>query len=311
MKKSDRGGNGSSAVSDKVEAAGPLDAGSDYLLYRRQRREPKSRRSLGTVLVALGAVLVALSAGYFLYATYARSQLVALVASSPLDLPVEAPVKITPPETGQAIYVLSPEAVSLYPARVLQPQDWLNPLWAESGRSAPGADLVAQYLPVDWNSLPPSSALLSPVRMRIPAINLDAKVDGLRILNLGDSRAYETPKFTVGHIPQSSKPGAADNGWYFGHLESPIKKEGSIFSRLPEIPDLLRTGERVYVVVDSERTSYLYQVTTSRVVSKDDFELTASSEPTITLVTCVPRWVYDHRLLVEAKLVGVMSLESS
>ena len=310
MKKSDRGANGSSAVSDKVEAPGPLAVGSDYLLYRKQRREPKSRRSLGTVLVALGAVFVALSAGYFLYATYSRSQLAGLVASGPLSLPSETPAKTAPPETGEAIY-LSPQAVSLYPARVLQPQDWLNPLWGEPPRAAPGADLISQYLPVDWSIIPPSTAL-PPTRMRIPSINLDTKVEGLRILNLGDSRAYETPKFTVGHIPESSNPGAADNGWYFGHLESPIKKEGSIFHRLPEILDLWRTGQKVYVIVDTQHTSYLYQVVTRpRVVSKDDFGLTASSEPTITLVTCVPRWVYDQRLLVEAKLVGVMSLEGS
>jgi LPXTG-site transpeptidase (sortase) family protein len=263
------------------------------------------------VLLALGAVLVALSAGYFLYATYARSQLGGLVASSPLNLPSETPAKTTAPETGEAIYVLSPQAVSLYPARVLQPQDWMNPLWAESGKAAPGADLVSQYLPVNWSSLPPSSALQSPVRMRIPAINVDAKVEGLPILDLGDSRAYATPKFTVGHIPESSNPGAADSGWYFGHLESPVKKEGSIFSRLPEIPGLLRTGQKVYVVVDTDRTSYLYQVTHTRVVPKNDFDMIFSPEPIITLVTCVPSWVYDHRLLVEAKLVGVMPLEGS
>ncbi len=288
-----------------------MEAGTDYLLYRKQRREVKPRRPLGIVLLAVGAVFVALSAGYFLYASYARSQLAGLVASSPLNLPSETPAIITPPETGEAIYVLSPQAVSLYPARVLQPQDWLNPLWGEPPRAAPGADLASQYLPVNWSSLPPSTAL-PPIRMRIPAINLDTKVEGLRILNLGDARAYETPKFTVGHIPESSNPGAADNGWYFGHLESPIKKEGSIFSRLPEILDLWRTGQKVYVIVDTQYASYLYQVVTRpRVVSKDDFELTASSEPTITLVTCVPRWVYDQRLLVEAKLVGVMSLDGS
>ncbi|MSQ41349.1 MAG: sortase [Dehalococcoidia bacterium] len=303
-------------MSRQVQGRSPLEAGADYLLYRKQRREIKPRRPLGIALLAVGAVFVALSAGYFLYATYARSQLAGLVASGPLslpsdNLPAETPAKVAPPETGEVIYVLSPQAVSLYPARVLQPQDWLNPLWGEPPRATPGTDLLSQYLPVDWSILPPSTTL-APTRMRIPSINLDTKVEGLRILNLGDSRAYETPKFTVGHIPESSNPGAADNGWYFGHLESPIRKEGAIFSRLPEILDLWRTGQKVHVIVDTEHASYLYQVVTRpRVVSTDDFELTSSSEPTITLVTCVPRWVYDQRLLVEAKLVGVMSLPGS
>ena len=50
---------------------------------------------------------------------------------------------------------------------------------------------------------------------------------------------------------------------------------------------------------------YLYQVYKSDWVHKDDLKITYSREQDITLVTCYPTLVYDHRLLVTAALVGV------
>ena len=50
---------------------------------------------------------------------------------------------------------------------------------------------------------------------------------------------------------------------------------------------------------------YLYQVTETEVVHQDDLQLTETDDSTITLVTCVPRMVYDHRMLVTGKLAGV------
>ncbi len=289
----------------------PMDVGSDYQYYRTHRPQPKSRRPLGVTLVAAGLLLVALSAGYSFYAAYARSGLDDLVVTSTVALPNLIAPPAMDSTSPEAIYVQSQYTASPYLARALQPKDWLNASWAESPLPPPGADLVAQYLPVDWRSLPPSNSLPAPTRMRIPAINLDASVQGLKILDFGDYRAYETPKFTVGHIPETTNPGAAGNGWYFGHLESPIKKEGSIFRRLPELAELVRSGEKVYIMVDTVGTSYLYQVTRTLVVPKDSFDLTSSQEPTITLVTCIPPLVYDHRFLVEAKLVGIRPLVSS
>jgi LPXTG-site transpeptidase (sortase) family protein len=132
----------------------------------------------------------------------------------------------------------------------------------------------------------------------------------LAIVDLGNSRSYETPKNTIGHIPETADPGELGNGWFFGHLESPFRGEGNVFQRLPEIVDLLRqfadVGEgAVYVVVESDTGEYLYEVVATQVVHADELRLYDTDGVYITLVTCVPRLDYSHRLLVTAKLVGV------
>ena len=40
-------------------------------------------------------------------------------------------------------------------------------------------------------------------------------------------------------------------------------------------------------------------------VYKDDLSLYDTDDSAITLVACVPRLVYDHRIVVTGKLVGI------
>ncbi len=141
-------------------------------------------------------------------------------------------------------------------------------------------------------------------RIRIPAINVDTVVHDLRVVYTNQSYAWETPKHVVGHIPTTGRPGTGGQGWYFGHLESPIRGEGNVFSRLPEIPELAK-GNPIYVFLETEGVKYVYQVYQTSVMHQDDLKITDSGERDITLVTCTPRFYYDHRLLVTAALVGV------
>ena len=78
-----------------------------------------------------------------------------------------------------------------------------------------------------------------------------------------------------------------------------------MFYNLPKIPDQLRDGQDVYAVVENETASYLYRITETRVVHQDDMKLYDTGGPTIHLVSCVPRFVYDHRLIATGELVGV------
>jgi LPXTG-site transpeptidase (sortase) family protein len=186
----------------------------------------------------------------------------------------------------------------------LSPSFWGNPLAAEEPSSTE-ASLIQDFRLLDSSMAVPVGTLSGPTRIFIPSIGVNSKVDGLKILDLGDSRAYETPKHVVGHIPQTANPGEAGSVWLFGHLESPIQGEGNVFSNLPEIPNLLRKGENVYAVVENGQDSYLYRITETKVVHQDDLAMYDTGESTIHLVTCVPRWVYDHRLIVTGQLVGV------
>ena len=165
--------------------------------------------------------------------------------------------------------------------------------------------LIQGFKPIDTSLVAPLGTLSAPTRIIVPSIGVDSEVAGLQVLDLGDSRAYETPKNLVGHIPQSANPGEGGSGWFFGHLESPIAGEGNVFYNLPQIPDLLRQGQEVYAIVENGKTSYLYQITETKVVHQNDMQLYDVGDPNIHLVVCVPKLVYDHRLIVTGKLVGI------
>ena len=198
---------------------------------------------------------------------------------------------------------------SIYPGVQVHPKYWHRPMWAGSDPySYQESGLPKGYRPVsDYEAAVPGGTASVAQRILMPAIKLDSVVNELAIVDHGDSRAYETPKNVVGHIPETSNPSERGNAWFFGHLESPIRGEGSVFRRLPEIPELLRVGDPVYVELQSADGGFLYKVTATRVVHQDDLRLYGSDGAEITLVSCVPRLVYDYRLLVSAKLVGIKS----
>ena len=201
---------------------------------------------------------------------------------------------------------------ALYPGTHIHPKFWAQPLWSGGepyvyNPANPDAGLPDGFRAISAldDALRRGEGALTS-RISIPLIEVDSGTTELAILNLGDSRAYETPKHLVGHIPQSPNPGEIGNGWYFGHLESPIKGEGNVFHRLPEIPDLLRDGDDVFVELESvDGRVFLYKTTRTEVMHQDEFEFYGSDMAQITLVACVPRLVYDHRIVVTAELVGV------
>ena len=215
--------------------------------------------------------------------------------------------------SGGALTPLPPASfAALYPATRIHPKFWAQPLWASPepylyAAADPGTGLPPGFRAASarGDALARGEGALT-TRIAIPLIGVDSAISELAILNVGDSRAYETPKNLVGHIPQSPNPGELGNAWYFGHLESPIRGEGSVFKRLPEIPDLLRDGDDVFVELDAEDgRTYLYKVSRTEVMHQDELRLYDADTAQLTLVACVPRLVYDHRIVVTAELVGV------
>ena len=159
------------------------------------------------------------------------------------------------------------------------------------------------YLPP--GSFEPLGRSTPPIKIRIPAISVDSAVNQLAIVRISDSYAWQTPDKVVGHIPTTAIPGEIGQGWYFGHLESPIKGEGNVFSSLPGITTYLDAGQTVYIFIENADRKYMYQVYKTEVVHQDTLKITDSGRTDITLVTCVPRLFYDHRFLVTAALVGI------
>ena len=165
---------------------------------------------------------------------------------------------------------------------------------------------AARYSPPSM--IEPDGSLPPATRIRIPAVNIDSEIKELAVIRSGDSAAWETPKHIVGHIPTTAVAGDGGQGWYFGHLESPIRGEGNVFRRLPELADLLKlgNGDPIYIFLESEALKFVYEVYATTIVSQGELRITDSGARDVTLVTCTPRFVYDQRLLVTAALVGVM-----
>ncbi|MDE2823910.1 MAG: sortase, partial [Chloroflexota bacterium] len=137
---------------------------------------------------------------------------------------------------------------------------------------------------------------------------LRAAVEELEVVEEGDSRAWETPKHVVGHIPTTAKPGTSGQGWYFGHLESPISGEGNIFRQLPELAARFKRGEQFTIQLDAGSDRYIYQVYRTDVVHASEFAVSDSGLNDITLVACWPQFEYSERVLVTAALVDIVKI---
>ncbi|MBI4301076.1 MAG: class D sortase [Chloroflexi bacterium] len=141
---------------------------------------------------------------------------------------------------------------------------------------------------------PPSPAN----RIVIPSIEVDAPVVELGTVIQDGELVWDTPKHAVGHLKGTAYPGEVGNIAMAGHINSPFKGEGNVFKRLPEI----NLGDTVTLY--TAFGLYLYQVKETKVVLPEDtWVLDPTPEPTLTLITCVPDWVWSHRLIVTARLI--------
>ncbi len=268
-------------------------------------REPKInrgwRRLVAIALIVLGGGTMALVGSYYLYGVIATSKLDQLVYPSPVDKP-------TPSQpTQKLVSNIDPSLLSVYPGIYLNPKYWNEPLWAGTD-PVPPTNLPEGFEPVDLSTITAELHTLGEAfNIQIPSIEVASTVKELEILDMGDSRAYETPKNTVGHIPETGNPGEYARGWFFGHLESPIRGEGNVFKDLPKIPGLLREGNRVFIMLENEDNTFLYEAYATEVVHESKLVVDKEQDTTITLVACVPKLTYDYRLLVNAKLVGIKS----
>ncbi len=247
------------------------------------------RRWLPTALLALGALILVIVVGYFVYSQVARSQLD--------DLNFYA---------GEDDTELAGQYSSIYPGNLVPALAWTDPRWADVDYEGYSSVLEGFTSPAGSGLPAEPDELSAPVLIQIPSIALASTVEELEVVDYGDALAWETPKNIVGHIPTTPNPGTMGNVYLFGHLQSPVRGEGSVFRNLARVPDLLRQGEKVYVVLRNEEDrEFLYRVTQTSVVHQDEFAVTPSPDAIITMVACVPAYVYDHRLLVTAELVGV------
>lgn len=263
----------------------------------------------------LGIVLIAVSGLYIYSQSRSGSDIAEFVYSIPdesidshLGIEAEPPQRhpIADDEQPIPLELKSPDVAqfaSIYPGNLLNPKYWSKPEWGGTDPFG-GPSIPDNFVPILSTDLfrdfdPTSNA----THIRIPAINVNSTVSELNIIDLGDQRSYETPNNTVGHIPETSLPGQQGDGWFFAHLESFAAGEGNIFRHLPEITELIKQ-DPVDVYLKTSDAEFIYRVTSTTQIHQNDLHLSSTDDAQITLVTCWPPRVYDHRVLVDATLIA-------
>lgn len=125
--------------------------------------------------------------------------------------------------------------------------------------------------------------------LNIPKINLEVAIKR--------GVTNEILKDSVGHFENTSMPGEYGNFSVAGHRAYTNNK---FFSNLDE----LEIGDEVYVLSNNE--NYKYIVKSIDVVTPDKMEVldsTDKSKKEITLVTCTPKYIGSHRLIVKGEYV--------
>ncbi|MBI4498338.1 MAG: class D sortase [Chloroflexi bacterium] len=228
-------------------------------------------QGLSMALMVSGASMILAAGAYVVYAKAAEAQLASLNQ-------IAEPVVTAPaPEDGWIAWAV--------PAG---PQDgWTA--WATDGAALEPVEQVAVPF-VSRVPFPPAQ------QVQIPRLEIDSHIVELGTKVQDGQLVWETPKWAVGHHKGTANPGEIGNAVFSGHISSPLSNEGNVFQRLPEI----QLGDEI--IVTSDLGTFFYRVTETKVVTPDRIDvMDPTPEPVITLITCVPDWVYSHRLIVTAK----------
>jgi sortase A len=162
----------------------------------------------------------------------------------------------------------------------------------EQGGAQPNYDEVPEHLrplveeQFSGPAIAPTPAPGSAIRLRIPAIGVDAPVV--------EGDGWEQLKKGVAHRLGTADPGQRGNMVFSAHND--------IFGEIFRDLDQLEVGDSIYAHTQLE--AYTYRVAAVRIVEPTAVELMESThEPTVTLVSCYPYLVDDERSVVIAELV--------
>ncbi|HEX2916672.1 MAG TPA: class F sortase [Chloroflexia bacterium] len=153
------------------------------------------------------------------------------------------------------------------------------------------------------NQLKPGSGPVVPVRLRIPALNIDTSVEQVGMRN----NVMDVPSnvWDAGWLNSNPRPGDTGNAVLDGHKDT--VKGGAIFWSLPN----LKPGDKVYVS-DINGYELAFEVTEVASYPLDQAPLErifgASSEKHLNLISCDGTFVhsehtYDRRVVVYTRLL--------
>jgi sortase A len=111
---------------------------------------------------------------------------------------------------------------------------------------------------------------------------------------LVDGTDNKSIRYALGHFKNTAMPGEVGNFAVAGHRSYTF---GEYFNRLDE----MAVGDEIKVLYGNKQ--YKYIVDDVSVVEPQQVEvLDETDTPTITLVTCTPKWTATHRLIVKGYL---------
>jgi sortase A len=143
----------------------------------------------------------------------------------------------------------------------------------------------------------------APVRIRIPAINVDAAIDYVGITSEGKMDITKDPEDAAWYEP-GTRPGEVGSAVIAGHYGTWADGQGSVFDQL----HTLEKGDKIYVE-DSVGNETTFVVRESRRYDPDadatDVFTSDDGEAHLNLVTCEGEWNteaerYSKRLVVFA-----------
>ena len=170
--------------------------------------------------------------------------------------------------------------------------------------SSTGEETVASQTPASPSSLPSSPSSLVPVRLTIPAINVDANVQSVGLGKTGNM-AVPTNFTDVGWYRYGPLPGDMGSAVIDGHVDNGLSLD-AVFKHLGDLvpgDDIYvatKDGEQKHFIVNDVETYPASDVPTQLLFDRDD-------AARLNLITCAGTWqeskkAYDERVVVYATL---------
>ena len=134
------------------------------------------------------------------------------------------------------------------------------------------------------------------VRIIIPSIGVDSPVVQLGTHWEKGQLVWDTASHAVGWYGSTALPGLGSNIVMSGHISSPLRGEGSVFRRLPE----MQIGD--VIILETAAGPHRYRTAARDIVAPTAVAIMAPTPTeTLTLITCYPDLIYSHRLVVRAE----------
>lgn len=287
------------AVDSTASPVAPADEAAPATLQPVRKGSSNTMRRVGNVLIALGLLLMFGVGGYLAYQTYTNDQITQQINRESAQSPN-----------------LAPPAASSTPGQgnAAGGKGATSSAGGTAAAAVPGDDTVrVEYAPLpSLNRVQLGQSFVGmplnkpPLKIEIPSVGINTSIVPVGWEMIPGKEAQGASRWKVaenaaGHHEGTANPGQVGNIVISGHVDW----KGEVFKNLHQI----KRGAEVHIY--TEDREYLYIVQDIHLVLEDgatDEQKRANASfmdptpsETLTLITCFPYGIDDHRLIVIAK----------